>query len=77
MTAPGTAGLVVHDWPPTGPNQALWALVDHTTDEDKHTLLALLRLWRDDTSTLVAIEDDDGRIVDVDWTEPTRWMGAA
>jgi hypothetical protein len=70
-------GRVVYAWPPEGRFVKVWSRLHAAfSDDEKHDVLALLLLWRDENSTLVAYADDDGEWVDVepDWDVPGGWV---
>lgn len=80
-TEPGRSvapdGRIVYAWPPEGRFVRLWDRLHKVfSDDEKHEVLALLRAWRDDDSTLVAYTDDEGGWVDVewDWTVAGGWL---
>lgn len=70
-------GTIRYAWPPQGRFHELWVKFSslHLTDDEKFELLALLTLWGDENSTLVAIEEN-GEWIDVepDWSVPEQWL---
>lgn len=63
-------GRIVYAWPPKGRFRELWDRVDAiTSKEEKHELLSLLLLWRDEGSSVVGIVHEDGTYEDLepDW----------
>lgn len=73
------SGQIVYAWPPEGRFAELWRRAEGIiTDDEKGDLLALLRLWQDENSTLVAYTDEAGQWVNVepDWDVPTEWLGS-
>ncbi len=71
-------GRIVYSWPPEGRFLALWERFDLLfTDEEKHNLLALLRRWQQEGSSLVAYMDPEtGEWVDVEpeWSVVDGWL---
>lgn len=75
-TEPGRSvaedGRIVYAWPPAGRFRELWERFSAAFDDDEKTwLLALLRRWQHEESTLVAYTDPvTGQWVEVepDWT---------
>jgi hypothetical protein len=61
------------NWPPTEAHAAVWAKVQtlELSDIELCQLTDLLTWWMDETSTLVAYQDDDGEWHDVEWP----WSG--
>lgn len=69
-------GQIVYAWPPEGRFADLWRRIEAAVTEDERgEAVALLNLWRDENSTLVAYTDDDGEWVDCepDWSVPEQW----
>lgn len=70
------SGTIVTHWPPEGRFVALWdRLHEVFSDDEKHDILALLTIWRDENSSLVAYTDENGEWVDVepDWSVVESW----
>lgn len=71
------SGTIVTHWPPEGRFAALWDRVDGAfTDDEKHDIADLLKIWRDENSSLVAYTDESGIWVDVEpnWSVPDQWL---
>lgn len=71
------SGQIVYEWPPKGRFAELWKRVHETfPDEEKEDVLALLRVWSDENSTLVAYREtweDEWHDVTPNWADPEAW----
>ena len=71
-------GAIVTHWPPEGRFKVLWERFHaEVPDDEKSDVLALLRAWQDENSTLDSYTNDGGEWVDVrpDWSVPGEWLG--
>lgn len=70
-------GVIRYDWPPQGRFVDLWKRFDDAlTETEKHELLSLVCLWRDENSTLVSIIHEDGTEEDLepDWEAIQKYV---
>lgn len=61
------AGGIRYQWPPEGRFVDLWKRFDDAfSDEEKHDLMSLIGMWRDEHSTLVSFSTPDGDWIHVE-----------
>lgn len=63
------SGQIVYVWPPEGRFAELWKRFEMAfpDESERSEVMALLHLWTDETSRLVAYTDESGEWVDVNW----------